>query len=173
MSSPTGRRRLVFLLSMAVLVAWVGVVTLAGQDHQTPSEGVERGVNRDSVDGREVPRALGQASVHGAMRSALIFMRAYARYEVGGLAASDRDVLTRYSTSEFGEQLLLSPARAPQGSYPDRRWVSRVAGVHVGLYEGRPAYFVSVVLVGAEGADVVTPILSHEAAGWLVAGVGA
>jgi hypothetical protein len=101
------------------------------------------------------------------------FMRAYMRYEVGDLAAGDLDALARYSTSEFGEQLLRSPARMPQGSHPERRWVSRVAGVHAGLFQGRPAYFVSVVVVGVRGADVLTPILSLEASGWLVAGVGA
>jgi hypothetical protein len=169
--APTDRRRrALFILALAVLIAWAAAVAVLGRDAGGPDTGATSGAptRLTTASGRsaaEPPRP-------GAAGPALRFLAAYLRYERGAPGPGDRRTLGRLSTPVFARQLLRAPVRIPAGGAPRPEWVSRVAEVRVGIFEGRQALLVGVVVVGIEGSHVLTPTLVRGRGRWLVTGLG-
>jgi hypothetical protein len=101
------------------------------------------------------------------------FTDTYLGYEVGELSRSDRRALRRLTTRQLGAQLLGEPPRTPPTGGPSREWASRVEAIHVGIFDGSPALLVGVVVLGVNGAHVLTPTFVESGSEWLVAGLGA
>jgi hypothetical protein len=165
------RRKTIFALGLCVLIAWATLLGLAsskgGSQSSEPRSAPSRGDSSQS-DGR-VPHHERSA----VARSAMEFTDAYLAYEVGELGRSDRLTLTRLSTRQLGAQLLRAPPRIPSSGEPAREWASRVEAVHVGIFDGAPALLVGVLVVGLNGAHVLTPTFVERGSQWLVAGIGA
>lgn len=164
------RRKALFLLALGVLVAWGGAVALLGRGAGGPDAAAETGP-------RPGPRTLARRPAGGpthqaAADAALRFLAAYLVYERGASTPGDRRILARLSTPGFGGQLLGAPVLRPAAGGAPREWISRAAGVRVGIFEGRQTLMVSVVVVGTGGAHVLTPTLVRSGGGWLVAGIG-
>lgn len=170
MSDSDGRRKAVFGIGLAVLVVWIGVVTLLGSGGESQGGGAGgRGVSQARVTGGRQPARGAKRSA--AAESAVEFLGAYLRYEVGESSPQDRQSLARLATPRFGAQLLRSPVRAPLPA-PSREWVSRVLGVRLGIFEGEQALLVSVFVVGPGGGHVLTPTLVERSSHWQIAGLG-
>lgn len=171
MGASDTQRRYIFVAAVAALVLAAVVATYRGGESGLPQSDVgERHVPAPASDATTPRPAVDESE---ATRAAEAFMHAYLRYQSGVLRDSDRWVITRLATPAFRRQLLASPVRIPTGYKPPREWVARVAGIHVGLFEGRPALLVSVVVVGPNGSHVLVPTLIRQQSGWLVAGIGA
>jgi hypothetical protein len=172
MRSSDARRKLIFALALATLIVGAGV--MAHLDRSEPvagSTGASRARHAPAppVIERQPPEIGGTL---GAARSAGRFVRAYLRYEVGALRRGDREALSRFSTPQFGGELLRVPVRIPPGSRAPRQRVGRVAAVHVSLFDGKPALLVSVVVAGSTGAHLLRTSLIKRNGRWLVAGIG-
>ena len=170
MALSDSRRRTLFILSVGVLIAWGAVVALLGRDPDGPDSGAGGGAptRLTTVSGRSAAEAPRQDAAGPALR----FLAAYLRYERGAPGLGDRRTLARLSTKAFARQLLQAPVRIPAGGAPRPEWVSRVAGVRVGIFEGRQALLVAVVVVGTGGSHVLTPTLVTGRGRWLVTGLG-
>jgi hypothetical protein len=170
MTLPDRRRKPLFILALAVLIAWGGAVALLGPDGGGPDRGAAAGRPSalKTVSGR--PADDGPAPI--AAGPALRFLAAYLRYERGAAGPGDRQAIARLSTPVFGRRLLRVPVRIPAGGPPPREWVSRVEGIRVGIFEGRQALLVGVVVVGTAGSHVLTPTLVRRRGRWLVTGLG-
>jgi hypothetical protein len=164
------RRRVLFVLSLAVLIASGAVVALLGPDSGAPDGDAGGGspAGLKAASGRSAAETPGPDAAGPALR----FLAAYLRYERGAAAQGDERTLARHSTPAFARQLLRAPVRIPARGAPRPEWVSRVAGVRVGILEGRQALLVGVVIVGTGGSHVLTPTLVRRGGRWLVTGLG-
>ena len=171
MRSSDARRKLIFALALATLIAGAGAMALLDRSEPLAGPG---GVSRA---GRALAPSVGEhQDLHGeplgAARSAESFVRAYLRYETGTLRRWESEALSRFSTPQFGGQLLRAPVRVPPGSRAPRQRVVRVAAVHVSLFDGKPALLVSVVVAGSDGAHLLKTSLIRRDGRWVVAGIG-
>ncbi|MBS1895430.1 MAG: hypothetical protein JST59_29370 [Actinobacteria bacterium] len=170
MALPDRRRRALFVLSLAVLIAWGAAVALLGPDPAVPA-GTPGGGAPTRLTTVPGPSAA-EAPRPDAAGPALRFLAAYLHYERGASGQGDRRTLARLSTPAFARRLLRAPVRIPAAGGPPREWVSRVAGVRVGIFEGRQALLVGIVVVGTGGSHVLTPTLVRARGRWLVTGLG-
>ncbi len=166
------RRKALFALALATLVAAAGATALA-----------HRG---ERVAGPRAPRLHGVPDLHeerrrsggggggmlDATRSAERFVRAYLRYEAGTLTATGRRALARFSTAQLGGQLLRAPVRIPPGGRAPRQRVVRIASARVSVLDGEPALLVGVLVAGSGGAHLLRASTIEQGGRWLVAGVG-
>jgi hypothetical protein len=164
------RRKVLFMLALAVLIAWGGVVAVLGSGAGPRDPGGRTGERTARPRPGEQPT--GHPRRPAGVGPALDFLAAYLRYERGTPGRADRQILARLSTPGFGRQLLSAPVRMPAAGGPRPEWVSRVETVRVGIFEGHQALLVGVVVVAPGGAHVVTPTLVRRHGQWLVAGLG-
>jgi hypothetical protein len=165
-------RSIVFAVALTILIAGFAATALLDQSHLPSTSATAPVAGRiasSEAGGRSAPRG---RETQDAAISAIRFVRAYLRYENGELRGADRASLARYSTSEFGGQLLRAPVRIPPGSRPPRQIVARVAAVQAGLSEGRPALLISLVVTGSSGTHLLRATVVRQIAGWAVAGIG-
>jgi len=172
MGSAEARRKIVFAVALATLIAGAGAMTLFDrtEEEAAPPAASRAGWALPAAGERQAPG--GGGGMRDAVLSAGRFVRAYLRYEAGTLRGADRKSLVRYSTPQFGGQLLRAPVRIPPGSPPPRQLVARIAAVQVGLFEGRPALLVSVVVAGSNGTHLLRASVIKRNDGWAVAGIG-
>lgn len=165
------RRKALFILALAVLIAWSGAVAVLGSG----AGGRDPGAHPEGrpVLAKPADQPAGDHLRSAGVGSALEFLAAYLRYERGAPRPADRVTLARLSTPGLGRQLLRVPVRLPAAGAPRPEWVSRVGTVRVGIFEGRQALLVGVIVVAPGDAHVVTPTLVRRRGRWLVAGLGA
>ena len=168
------RNKVIFAASLGLLIVWalvLGFIAAGGGDaQQTDRPASIASTHASSPGTARVPDPPGRSRVAD---SALEFTDAYLGYQVGELGDSDRRALVRLSTPQLRAQLLRAPPRVPSTGAPPREWASRVEAIHVGIYGGSPALLVEVVVVGVNGAHVLTPTFVESDSRWLVAGIGA
>ncbi|MBS1861864.1 MAG: hypothetical protein JSS68_09145 [Actinobacteria bacterium] len=170
MAPPDRSRRALFVLSLAVLIAWGATVALLGPAAGGADPGAAGGAPTHLTRVSRSPAA--EAPRPDAAGPALRFLAAYLRYERGAPGRGDRRSLARLSTPAFARRLLQAPVRIPAGRAPPPEWVSRVVAVRVGIFEGRQALLVGVVVVGTGGSHVLTLTLVRRDGRWLVTGLG-
>lgn len=167
------RGKVAFAAAVAILV--VGAVAMAMLDHNEEFDASAVATREES---HALPSVAERAdSEHGremrvAASSARHFVQAYLRYQEGRLRSTDRESLLRYSTRDLGGQLVRAPVRVPPGSRVPRQFVARIAGVQAGLFDGRPALLVTVVVAGSSGTHLLSASLIGQGGTWAVAGIG-
>ncbi|HEY3552528.1 MAG TPA: hypothetical protein VGK66_02460 [Solirubrobacterales bacterium] len=170
MPSSDGARKLIFVSAVAALIAWVLVLGLADNGSRAG-----RGAPKDrqrSAAHTEFGGTAGDRERPAVAQAALEFTDAYLAYEVGELSHPERRSLIRLATSRFADQLLAEHPRQPATGAPVREWASRVEAVHVAIFEGTPALLTGVVVVGVNGAHVLTLTFLERGSRWLVTGIG-
>jgi hypothetical protein len=173
MQASDRRRRAFFIAAFAALVALGGAVAALGNGGQgaVPAAGPDAGA-RPAVRA-PAARRIAEGARTAAARRALDFLAAYLRYERGGAAGrAAESALERLATPGLAAQLRQAPVRAPAGAVPPAEWVSRATGIRVGIFDGREALLVSVLVVGTGGSHVLTPTLVRGGGSWIVAGIG-
>jgi hypothetical protein len=168
------RNKSIFAASLCLLIIWavvLGFIAAGGGDAQrTDRPASVASTHSPSPGAARIPGQPGRSKVAD---SALEFTDAYLGYQVGELGHSDRRALVRLSTPLLRAQLLQAPPRAPATGAPLREWASRVEAIHVGIYGGSPALLAEVLVLGVNGAHVLTPTFVKSGSRWLVAGIGA
>jgi hypothetical protein len=172
MRSAEDRRKALFALALAALVAGAGAIALVHRDAPVAGPGAPRlhGVP-DPHQGRRQAGA-GRDGMLGATRSAERFARAYLRYEAGTLTSAGRRALARFSTPQLGGQLLRAPVRIAPGGRAPRQRVLRVASTRVGVFDGKPALLLGVLIAGSDGSHLLGLSAIEQGGRWLIAGVG-
>jgi len=172
MSSSEARRKLVFALALATLVAGAAAMTLLGRSEPPAEPGAASRIGQALAPPSRERRDPHGGEARVAARSAESFVRAYLRYEAGALRSGDREALSRFSTAQFSDQLLRAPVRVPPGSRAPRQRVVKIAAVQVSLFDGKPALLIGVVVAGRNGAHLLRTSLIRRGGRWVVAGVG-
>jgi hypothetical protein len=171
MGSSEARRKFVFAFALATLVAGAAAMALLGRSEPLAESGAASRVGQALAPPSGERQGL-HGETLGAARSAESFVHAYLRYEAGALRSGDREALLRFSTAQFGGQLLRAPVRVPPGSHAPHQRVVKVAAVQVSLFDGKPALLVGVVVAGRNGAHLLRTSLIRRGGRWVVAGVG-
>jgi hypothetical protein len=172
MSSSEARRKLVFALALATLVAGAAAMALLGRSEPPAELGAASRIGQALAPPSEERKDPQGREARVAARSAESFVRVYLRYEADALRSGDREALSHFATAQFGGQLLRAPVRVPPGSRAPRQRVVKVAAVHVSLFDGKPALLVDVVVRGRNGAHLLRTSLIRQGGRWVVAGVG-
>jgi hypothetical protein len=170
MRSVEAHRKIVFAAALAILVAGATAMALLDRPEKDSTPSHAGRASALAVAEHQAPNR--GREIREASFSATSFVRAYLHYEGGALRSADRESLVRYSTSQFGGQLLDAPVRIPPGSQPPRQIVARIAAVQAGLFEGRPDLLVSLVVAGSSGTHLLRATVIRQDTGWVVAGVG-
>lgn len=168
MGSSDAHRRLAFAAALGALAAGAAAISLLS--HPEPSATPTRRPWRAAPS--QSAAAEDRSATSAASLAATRFGVAYLRYEEGVFGPAVRRSIRRFSTREFGSQLLRAPVRVPAGSRPARQWVARVGAVRVGLFDGHPALVAILVIAAADGGHLLRVTLSEEGSRWLVAGIG-
>ena len=174
MGADETRRKVAFALAVAALAA--GALAMAIFDGEEGT-GSTAAMTTRMGQGRLLSERNGSAHRRGtetrsAAFSARRFVRAYLLYQEGNLSGSDRTSLLRYSTPDLGGQLVRAPVRIPPGSRAPRQFVARIAAVQAGLFDGSPAFIVTVVVAGSSGTHLLNTSLVEHGGIWVVAGIG-
>lgn len=168
------RNKLIFVASLCLLIIWALVLGFngAGGGHakRTVRPTSVASTHTSSAGATRNPDQPGRS---GVADSALEFTDAYLGYQVGDRGDLDRRALVRLTTPQLLAELLRAPPRVPAAGAPPREWASRVEAIHVGIYGGTPALLVEVLVVGVNGAHVLTVTFVSSNSRLLVAGIGA
>lgn len=168
------RNKVIFVVGLALLIVWALVLGFTRAGGGDPQKGDNAApVPPTPASSLGAPRVPDQPDRSAVAGSALEFIDAYLGFQVGEIGDSDRRSLVRLSTPQLRVQLLRAPPRIPATGAPPREWASRVEAIHVGIYGGSPALLVEVLVVGVNGAHILTPTFVKSDSSWLVAGIGA
>ncbi len=173
MGSTETRRRAFFAVALVTLIAAAAAMAQFHriEEGTTPSTASRAG-RAFTPATEERTRSEDGPEMREAAFSASSFVRAYLRYQAGTLRGADRDSLVRYSTSQFGGQLIRAPVRIPPGTRVPRQIVARIAAVQVSLFDGRPSLLVNVVVAGSNGTHLLRASVVRQNSHWVVAGIG-
>jgi hypothetical protein len=171
MGSARSQRVFFFAAALAALIAGALGLSLAahrGTHNREGSSPVREGRKAAPI----LLRGVQSKSEASALRTAVLFVHAFLRYQVGLLDPGTRVALHRLGSQRFAAELLASPPRLPPGAKAPRVRYLGIAGLMPTLSDGSGAIVASVRLRTEGRGELLAVDLAKLGAGWAVVGIG-